>query len=98
MTHNEKEIARLKRELTEATTKYNTMKKTLESRLANLEAETAKFTADNKVFADEIVVLTPGYEELCKLFEERSKDYDEVRKKLIRNSNKTFLKTSLICS
>jgi hypothetical protein len=85
MAHNDRELARLKRELDEATTKYNTMKETLENRLKKLETETEKFTADNKVYADEIIALTPGYEELCKLFEERSKDYDEVRRKLIRN-------------
>jgi chromosome segregation ATPase len=98
MAFNEREIARLTQELSQATKKYTHMKETLEGRLVKLEADTAMMTSENKRYADEIVTLTPGYEELCKLFEERSSDYEEVRKKLLCKCRFVFIFIPLLCS
>ena len=83
--YNEKELKRIRKEVEIATANYNLMKETLETKLNKLETETALFMAENAKFVDEISLINPGYELLCKEFADKSKDYDEVRKKLLCN-------------
>ena len=80
---NGKEAARLHVELDEAIRKYDELMGTLGLRLKTLEDETVVFNAENVKFVAEINSLNPDYEELCRVFAEKSKDYDEIRKRLI---------------
>lgn len=82
---NEKVVVELREKYANALNGFNTMKETLEKRLKTLEEETVLFTAEKAQFEDVIKDLTPAYDDLCKVYADKTHDYDEVRKKLICN-------------
>lgn len=80
---NEKEKARLTNELDVAIVNYDQMKYDLESQISTLETEIAHYTAENDKYSKEITELNPIYDQLCKLFRETVKDYEETKKVVI---------------
>jgi hypothetical protein len=80
---NKKEIELLKSEINTAINNYSLMKLTLEIKIKTLEDETQFYTNENEKYFKEINLINPDYTELCKLYADKVRDYEEVRKNLI---------------
>jgi hypothetical protein len=81
--HNRIEKEKLTAELEIANKKYNEMKGRLENSFENLEKSMIFYEDENNKVKKELTELTPGYEELCKIFQETCTDYEAIKKDVI---------------
>ncbi|RNA43069.1 hypothetical protein BpHYR1_006476 [Brachionus plicatilis] len=97
INHNDKEKNRLTTELDEAITSYDRMKSDLQANLSNLEKEYSFYTTENDKNLIEINELEPKYKDLCKLYREKCKDYEETRKSVISKTLFLMRVTKNLC-
>ena len=72
------------------------MKTRLENRVIELVKSTQYYENENNVISKELNELTPGYQTLCKVFEETCQDYESVKKALIEvKAKKTELELTI---
>lgn len=81
--HNKKEKIRLTTELETAVNNYTQMKAYLENNVNTLEKEMSYYLSENTKNVKEIKEIEPGYNELCNLFREKCKEYDDTRKAVV---------------
>lgn len=80
-------------ELDTSIQQYHTRRETLECNVKTLEEGIDFFNLQIQRSEKEIESLNPGFKNLCELYAEMVKNYEDTRKTLIGNLNKIFEKT-----
>ena len=66
---------------------YNAMKSELEGMVTKLETDINFYDTEMVKNQTEIDEITPTYNQLCQVFDEKTVEYDDVRQKLISKFN-----------
>lgn len=80
---NEAELSKLRVEVDLIVDSFNQMKAKYEEMISKMEKDLEFFQIETVKNKQDIDEMKPGYGVLCQQFEEKSKDYDDIRHKLI---------------